>query len=258
MTLFHPRVIPLLLVNGSGLYKTIKFKDDRYIGDPINAVRIFNDKQADELCLIDIGNSRNPRDINFSLLADIASEAFMPLSYGGGVSSLSQVERLVASGFERVIVNSAFLTRPSLASEMVKAFGSSTIIAGIDVKADWLGRSQAVGRGPGSRPKVSPVQWAKQLEEMGVGEILLTSTDRDGTLSGFDLDLVRSVVASVNIPVIASGGASTVADFGGATRDAGASAVAAGSMFVFHGKHKAVLISYPTPEELRLVWSVGG
>lgn len=243
------RVIPCLLLSQGGLVKTVEFESPRYVGDPINAVRIFNDKEVDELVFLDIDATPSGNGPNFELLADIASETFMPLAYGGGVASLAQVKRLLALGIEKVIIGAAAENSPGFVSEIAGVVGSSSVVVSVDVRRNR--RMQCgvfVNRGR-QDCKQDPVSRARELERRGAGEILLNSIDRDGTQLGYDLDLIRQVSDAVSIPVVAVGGAGSLQHFRDAANQ-GASAVAAGSLFVFHGKHKAVLITYPDRKEL--------
>lgn len=246
---YRPRVIPCLLLAGSGLVKTQKFDRRVYLGDPINTVRIFNDKGADELMLLDIDASRKGRPPPFDVLADIASEAFMPLAYGGGIRDVEDVRSILRLGFEKVVINTAAAGDPGVIERAASAVGSSSIVASIDVRRPRLGRPQVVTRGGGDRVDVPPSDYARMVVERGAGEILLQSVDRDGTRSGYDTALIREVCPLVPVPVVACGGAGSLDDFKAAL-DAGASAVAAGSIFVFTGKHQAVLISYPGEEQV--------
>lgn len=248
-----PRVIPILLIKSDGLYKTRRFGKEKYVGDPVNAVKIFNEKEVDELSIVDMVAARRSSIPNFDLLRDIASEAFMPMSYGGGVSTTEVVHELVTLGYERVIVNSAAVRNPDLVTDIVDRFGASTLIASIDVRKDLLGRYRVYINGGQEKTGLTPADWAKELARRGAGEILLTSIDRDGEMAGYDLTLLEQVALSVPVPVIASGGAGHLEHFREAI-DAGASAVAAGSFFVFHGRHKAVLISYPPRRQLEALW----
>ena len=231
--------------------KTTGFSKPRYVGDPINAVRIFNDKEVDELVFLDITATREGREPPFDLLEEIATECFMPLCYGGGVRSIEHLRRLFALGIEKVAINSFATVSPEFLREAADAFGSSSVIASIDVKKDWRGRYRVVSHGATRRTNLTPAEFAVEMERQGAGEILLTSVDRDGTMSGYDLDLIRTVTSAVGIPVVACGGAGSVDDLAKAIRVAGASAAAAGSLFVFHGPHRAVLITYPGASELR-------
>ncbi|HVK54017.1 MAG TPA: AglZ/HisF2 family acetamidino modification protein [Burkholderiales bacterium] len=248
--MIQSRVIPCLLLKGCGLYKTIKFKNPVYIGDPINAVRIFNDKGVDELVILDIEASLTQRGPNFELIADIASEAFIPLCYGGGVRSIDDFTRLFKLGVEKVSLNSAAVNTPDLIESAAKKFGRQSIVVSIDAKKTLLGRYETYINSGRENAKMDPVAAAKRAEELGAGEILLYAMDRDGTMQGLDIPLINRVTEAVSIPVVASGGASSLKDIAAAVHQGGASAVAAGSMFVFQGKHKAVLITYPTEEEI--------
>ena len=245
------RVIPCLLLKGPGLYKSVKFKDPRYVGDPINAVRIFNEKEVDELIFLDIESAKNKTPINLSILRSIASECFMPLCYGGGIRSLQDIETLLKLGVEKVALNSETYENPMLVQEACNRFGGSTIVASIDYRRSVFGSYLCYSHSNSKNQNVKLLDRAKKLADWGVGEILLNNIDQDGTMAGFDLASIRSVTSAVNVPVIACGGAGSLADFRAAIHDSGASAVAAGSFFVFVGKHRAVLITYPNQADLR-------
>lgn len=249
--MFHrPRLIPCLLLSEGNLVKTRKFKDPVYLGDPINAVKIFSEKCVDELCIQDIEASKKGAGPDFDLLSEIATEAFMPLSYGGGITTVDQVRRLFRIGFEKVIFNTAWQDHPEVLREAAALFGSQSIIASIDVKQDLLRRSRCVTQ-DGIRPvEGTPVELAHNAEALGAGEILLNSVDRDGSMLGYDLKLVKSVAEAVNIPVIACGGAGGAQDMEAVLHQAGAHAAAAGSMYVFYGPRRAVLIHVPEEKEL--------
>ena len=247
--MLKPRVIPCLLLRGRGLYKTVKFADPKYVGDPVNAVKIFNEKEVDELLLLDITATNEKREPNYELIGDIAGECFMPLAYGGGVSSIEQIRKLHRVGVEKVSLNSAAFQDRKLVAESCDVFGSSSIVAAIDVKRTLFGRYEVWINAGRTNTKEDPVRYAEQLAKLGVGEILVNSIDRDGMMGGFDTSLLKSLAGAVDTPVIACGGAGTL-DHIREALGAGVSAVAAGSMFVFHGKHKAVLINYPAPAQL--------
>jgi imidazole glycerol-phosphate synthase subunit HisF len=244
-----PRVIPCLLLRGTGLVKTVKFGDPRYVGDIINAVRIFNDKEVDEIIILDIEAHAGRGRINWELVTKAAGEAFMPMCYGGGVRSVDEIKRLFKAGIEKVSINTGAHEDPSLVEAAAKTFGSQSIVAGIDVKKNLFGRYTVVSHGAERKQSTDVVAWARAVERAGAGELLLNSVDRDGTQSGYDLELVRQVAGAVSIPVIACGGAGKLEHFAQAIRS-GASAVAAGSLFVFHGPHRAVLITYPARADL--------
>jgi cyclase len=248
------RVIPTLLLRNGGLVKTVKFRDAKYVGDPINAVRIFNDKEVDELVFLDIAATAGGAEPNFDLLADIASEAFMPFGYGGGITSTAQVERLFALGVEKAILNTSAATNPRLVADAAAIAGSSSVVVSIDVRRSLLGKYSVFVRGGRDDIRRDPVQYAREMEDLGAGELIVQSIDRDGTQAGYDLDLVRRVAEAVTVPVIAAGGAGSMRHFREAA-DAGASGAAAGSFFVFHGKHRAVLITYPEYHELKSLFA---
>ncbi len=243
------RIIPCLLLRGRGLYKTVKFKDPRYVGDPINAVKIFNDKGVDELTILDIGASVEGREPDFALIESIVSEAFVPICYGGGVRTVDHFSRLFRLGVEKVSVNTAALDSTKLIAEAAARFGSQSVVASIDVKRTLLGGYNVYGRSGTSRSRHDPIELAKALQAAGAGELVISAIHKDGTMTGFDLQLTRSIVEAVDVPVVALGGAGNVAHLKEALAT-GASGAAAGSMFVFHGPHRAVLISYPSESEL--------
>jgi cyclase len=239
------RVIPVLLLRNMGLVKTVKFKDAKYVGDPINSVRIFNEKEVDELVFLDITATPEGRGPNFDLLQDIAGEAFMPMAYGGGLTTMDQVRRTFSLGFEKVILNTAGFACPNLITEAVSVYGAQSIVGCVDVRRTLLGRYELFTHSGAKRKIGSLLQHLARLVELGVGEILVNSIDRDGTQSGYDLKLLSEVSHAVSVPVIACGGAGSIDDFVAAVDEGGVSAVAAGSMFVFMGPHRAVLINYP-------------
>lgn len=249
------RVIPCLLLNGRGLVKTRRFRDPTYVGDPVNAVRIFNDKEVDELLLLDIGATRAGRGPQFDLIEDIAKECFMPLAYGGGVKDCATIGRLFALGVEKVALNTAAVERPELVQEAARRFGSQSIIVSVDVRKRLFGGHEVYAHAGTRRARTDPVAFARRMEEYGAGELLVHSIDRDGMMSGYDIELVRSIVESVSVPVIVCGGAGGLADFREAVKEGGASAVAAGSLFVFQGPHRAVLITYPEYRELEQLFA---
>ncbi|MDQ1296578.1 MAG: Imidazole glycerol-phosphate synthase [Bacteroidota bacterium] len=237
------RVIPCLLLRNKGLVKTIRFKESVYIGDPINAVRIFNEKEVDELVFLDIDATRNMKDPAFGFIRNIATECFMPFSYGGGIGSLQQIEEIIKSGAEKIIINTQAFLKRNFISEAVARFGSSTIVVSMDVKRKFIEGYQVYVKGGRQNTGIKPVDYARQMEDQGAGEIFITSIDRDGTMEGYDIELIKSITEAVSVPVIACGGAGNLNDLGLAVREGGASAVAAGSLFVFKGKRRAVLIT---------------
>ena len=230
--MLRTRVIPCLLLKDNGLVKTIKFRNPTYVGDPVNAVKIFNDKEVDELIFLDITASKEKKEPNFKLLSDIASECFMPLGYGGGISNLNEIEKLFHLGIEKVVLNThAFNT--TILKQAIEIFGSQSIVVSIDVKKHWLSKKQLVySLGGTKNAHYSPIEYAKKMEEIGVGEIIVNSIDHDGTMNGFDYELIKNISSNVKIPVVALGGAGSIEDLGKA-KEYGASAVSAGSLFIY-------------------------
>jgi cyclase len=235
---------------GSGLVKTVQFKKYTYIGDPINTVRILNEKEVDELMILDIAATREQRSPSLERIKEIAGESFMPAGYGGGIKTLQEIQDILCSGIEKVVINSSAASNPALITEAAKKFGRQSIVVSMDVKKNIF-RKSTVWTSSGRRNSgYEPVEYAKIMESMGAGELLLTSIERDGTFQGYDIPLIRCVADAVTVPVIACGGAQSIQDFVDAVTIGKASAVAAGSMFVFHGKNKGILINYPSQETL--------
>lgn len=249
--MFRARVIPCLLIRGTGLVKTRKFADPTYIGDPVNAIRIFSEKEVDELVILDIEASREGREPNYELIAEMAGEAFMPVAYGGGIRTLEQVRKLIRCGIEKVVINSATLQSTDVITAASEVFGSQAVVGAIDVKRGLLGGYKLMAKSGTVEIKTKLDEHARKLEQAGAGEIFVNNIERDGMMQGFDLEMIRSVARAVTVPVVACGGAGNLTHLSEAIQSGGASAVSAGSMFVFHGKHKAVLISYPKPDELK-------
>ncbi|MNK55088.1 Imidazole glycerol phosphate synthase subunit HisF [compost metagenome] len=250
MKMNKTRVIPVLLMLGEGLVKTIKFGNPKYIGDPINAVRIFNEKEVDELVFLDVEAGIKGEGPKFDLLSDIAEEAFMPMAYGGGISTLDQIKRLFGLGFEKVIINSIAYRELGLIKKAAAVFGSQSIVGAVDVRYAPSGEYELYSSSGRVREHVSLSDHLVRLTDAGVGEILINSIDRDGTLSGYDLALLKRTCSQVSVPVVACGGAGGIRHFVEAVEEAHVSAVAAGSLFVFVGPHRAVLITYPDRDVL--------
>ena len=248
--MLRTRVMPCLLLDNGSLVKTVKFKKYNYIGDPINAVRIYNEFKVDELILLDIKAGIESREPDYKLIEEIAGECFMPLTYGGGISDIRQIERLFQIGVEKVSINSAAYRNNTIIKEASENFGSQCIILSIDVKRNMFGKRKVCIDSGKKTTKTEPVSYAVKMQKLGAGEILLNSIDRDGTWKGYDIDLIKSVSDIVDIPVIACGGASCIDDLEKAVKDGGASAVAAGSMVVYQGKDLGVLINFPEREML--------
>jgi cyclase len=238
------RFIPCLLLKNSGLVKTKQFSKYKYIGDPINAIKIFNDKYVDEIIILDIEASKEKRGPNFTMLESLASECFIPLAYGGGISSLKEIEQLIQIGIEKIILNHSALHSNSFVSDAISYFGSSTIIGAIDVKKNIFGQQRVYDHVTKKNTSFTPVFVAKKYAELGVGEIFLNNVDLDGTMLGYDLNLIKEVSEVIQVSLIASGGASSKENMVQAIYH-GASAASAGALFVFQGPHNAVLINYP-------------
>lgn len=249
--MIETRVIPVLLLRQGGFYKTTKFAAPVYLGDPINILRIFNEKEVDEICVLDIEASRINKRVDLGFLKDLASECFMPLSYGGGISSVDQMKSIFYLGIEKIVLNTAFVRNPSLITEASKLFGAQSVVVSIDARKSFLGKYVVSSKCGTESVSDDVITLARKAEDLGAGEILLNSIDRDGTMQGYDLKLIKTVTEVLSIPVIACGGASSVQDFRAAVKDAGASAVSAGAMFVFYGPHRAVLINVPSRLEIR-------
>jgi len=247
--MYRSRVIPCLLLKNKGLYKTIKFKNPKYLGDPINTLRLFNGKEVDEVIVLDIAASINGGAPDLNYLKRLAGECFMPICYGGGVSTLKQVEDLYKIGIEKVSFNTVLYSKPDLIEEASKNFGAQSIVASIDFKKKLMGGYSVFVEGGTKDLKINPVEYAKKVEDLGVGEILINAIDHDGMMSGYDYNIIEKVSVSVSVPVIACGGAGSLKDCVDAVKS-GASAAAAGSLFVYYGLKKAVLINYPTQVEL--------
>lgn len=238
------RIIPVLLLRKGGLYKTTRFQKPQYVGDPINTVKIFNEKEADELILLDYSASKEKRGIDFPKIAQIAGEAFMPMAYGGGIRNLEDARQVFDSGFEKVVLNSALFGNLALVEQIASIYGAQAVVASVDVKKNLLGKLRVLTQSGTYNTGLRPLDWVKQLESAGIGEIMLTNIDHEGTWEGYDLGLIGAIAPQLQIPLIAHGGAGRFQDF----RDAasvGASAVAAGSLFVYQKKGMGVLISFP-------------
>jgi cyclase len=243
------RVIPCLLVYNGGLVKTVRFSNPKYIGDPINAVRIFNEKEVDELIVLDISASKEGREPNFELIEQLAGECFMPLCYGGGIQTIQQAQHIFALGVEKVALQSSAIEDISLIRKIADTFGSQSVVISVDIKRNWLGKRCLYMSKTG---KILSHSWQNYIEQMvtaGAGEVMINAVDRDGVMEGMDNDLIHEASISLSVPLIAVGGVGSLSDIKAAF-DAGASAVAAGSFFVFHGLHRAVLITYPSYQKL--------
>ena len=245
-----PRVIPCLLLRGEGLYKSKKFKDWKYVGDPRNAIRIFNQKEVDELILLDVEASREKKTIHWELIEECAGECFMPLAYGGAVRSPEIARRLVSLGIEKIVLNSTALVYPELIQEVSTTIGSCSTVVCIDVQRNWRGKAQVYNHCDRRQVSLDPAEWAKKAVQLGAGEIIIQSVDRDGCLNGYDLQLLQEITSIIPVPVTILGGCGSLQHCTEAWQG-GASGVAAGSWFVFQQPHQAVLITYPEYHKIR-------
>ncbi len=245
------RIIPVLTVDGSKLVKTVKFKKPNYLGDPINAIKIFNDKEVDEVVVLDITASKNNKDINFQLVEEMAGECFMPLAYGGGVKTFDHIQKLFSIGVEKVILNSVLETNIDLITKVANHYGAQSTVVALDIKKNIWGTPKVHFRSGKKSSNIKPIDFAQKVESAGAGEILINNIDRDGTFKGLDMELINSIATSVNIPVIACGGAHSIENIKDGIVCGGASAVAAGSLFAYKANNTAsILINYPSQEEL--------
>ncbi len=248
--MLRPRLIPCLLVQNQGLVKTRRFGEPKYVGDPINAVRIFNEKFVDELMVIDIDATVKGRDLDYRMIANLATECRMPLCYGGGVGNSEQIERIIGLGVEKVAVSSAALARPALIEEAAVRVGSQSVVVVLDVrKGGLLRRSEIVTHNGTRKTGIDPADFVREATERGAGEIVINSVDRDGMMEGYDLDLVERLRRETSLPITVLGGAGSLDHIAELWQAQGLIGAAAGSLFVFKGKYRAVLINYPNPDE---------
>jgi len=243
--MFRPRIIPVLLLNKDHLVKSTNFKDYRYIGDPINAVRIFNEFMADELVFLDVSATKNNRSISLDVIKDIGEEANMPFCVGGGIKELSQIREIISAGAEKVIIGSHAVTNPDFVRKASDEFGASTITVCIDVKKKMFGKEQVWTVNGTKASGLDPLQFAQLMEQNGAGEIIVQSIERDGKMLGYDVSLLKKISENVDIPTVALGGAGNLNDLKNAYTEAHVTGLAAGSLFVYYGKNKGVLINYP-------------
>ena len=249
--MFRPRIIPVLLLRNNGLVKTIKFNRHRYIGDPINTVKIFNDLKADELVFLDISATRENRVVSVDFVKKVGEEANMPFAVGGGVKSLEDIRMLINAGAEKVIINTAAARNPNFIKKAADTFGSSTIVVCIDVKKNLFGKLKSWSLNGKKSMEYTPDEFSKLIEKKGAGEIILQSISNDGVMNGYDLKLLKNISDNVTVPIVALGGARNLSDISEAYNLTNCTGFAAGSMFVYHGPRKGVLINYPTREEIR-------
>ena len=247
--MFRPRIIPVLLLKNLSLVKSVQFKGHKYIGDPINAVRIFNDSKADELVFLDIEASRNDRLISLDFVRDVGEEANMPFAVGGGIRTIEDIKSIISAGAEKVVINTGAARNPDFIREASETFGSSTIVVCIDVKNQMFKGQKTWITGGGKATAFNPVEFARMMEQQGAGELIIQSIERDGMMQGYDIELVKSISTAVSVPVIALGGAGKKQDMERVYRGGHANGLAAGSLFVYQGSNRGVLVNYPEKSE---------
>lgn len=248
--MLRPRIIPCLLVKNSGLVKTVNFANSKYVGDPVNAVKIFNEKEVDELIVLDIDATVQNREPDYGLIRNLAAECRMPLCYGGGVKTVEQVDKIISLGVEKVAISSAAVAEAEIVSRISAVVGSQSVVIVIDVKKSRLPGGYEIWTANGTKPTgKSPSDFARNMEQVGAGEIVVNSIDCDGVMKGYDMELVRTMRESVSLPITVLGGAGSLKDIGGLIKEFGIVGAAAGSLFVFKGIYRAVLINYPSRSE---------
>lgn len=248
--MFRPRIIPVLLLKDSALVKSVKFKDHKYIGDPINAVRIFNELKADELVFLDTEASKNNRLISLDFVKDVGEEADMPFAVGGGIKSVEDIKAVINAGAEKAVINTAAAQNPDFIRQAAEIFGSSTIVVCIDVKKNIFRKQKTLILSGSKSTSYSPIEFAQLMEEKGAGEIIIQSIEKDGTMTGYDIELIESISTAVSLPVVALGGAGKNEDLVNAFKKGYANGLAAGSLFVYQSAQRGVLINYPAKDHL--------
>jgi imidazole glycerol-phosphate synthase subunit HisF len=248
--MLRPRIIPCLLVQNKGLVKTVKFGDPKYVGDPINAVRIFNEKEVDELMVIDIDATAQNREPDYKMIQNLAAECRMPLCYGGGIKTVEQAQKIFSLGVEKIAISSLAVNSPEIITEIAKRVGNQSVIVVIDVKKrGLLGKYEVHTHNGSKKTGIDPTIFASQVQELGAGEIVVNSIDQDGLMKGYDFNIIDKIRKVITIPMTVLGGAGTIDDIGKLIKKHGIIGAAAGSLFVFKGKYRAVLINYPNPSE---------
>jgi len=247
--MLYPRIIPCLLVHNKGLVKTVKFKEGKYVGDPINAVKIFNEKEVDELMVLDIDATKAGREPDYKMIENLAVECRMPLCYGGGIKTAEQAEKIFSLGVEKIAISSAVIDNPSIVKELAQKVGTQSVVVVLDVKKKMFGGYEVVTHNATKKTGIDPVKLTQELEELGIGEIVINSVDNDGVMKGYDFNIIDKIKEIATVPMTVLGGAGSIADIGAMIKKHGIIGVAAGSLFVFKGKYKAVLISYPKHDE---------
>jgi len=247
--MLRPRIIPCLLVHNKGLVKTVQFKDPKYVGDPINAVRIFNEKECDELMVVDIDATAENREPDYKMIENLASECRMPLCYGGGIKTVEQAQRIFALGVEKIAISSVALTNPGLITDIAGRVGSQSVVVVLDVKKKFLGGYELYTHNAKKATGINPFEFAAKVEQLGAGEIVVNSIDQDGMMKGYDMSLAEKMRKATSLPLTVLGGAGSLQDIGKLVQAYQIIGAAAGSLFVFKGVYKAVLINYPNWEE---------
>lgn len=254
--MLRPRIIPSLLVHDDGLVKTVNFKDPKYVGDPINAVKIFNEKEVDELAVFDIDASALGKEPNYYLIERLASQSRMPLCYGGGVKTVEQAQRIFGLGIEKIALSSAVIKNPDLITQIAERVGSQSVIVVLDVKKKLFGGYEIYTHNGKKSTNIDPIKFAAEVQKLGAGEVIINSIDGDGVMKGYDIGLIKKIREKISVPMTVLGGAGSLDDIGALIKEFGIIGASAGSLFVFKGKYKAVLINYPTPaEKLSLIKS---
>ena len=253
--MLYPRIIPSLLVHKKGLVKTVRFKDPKYLGDPINAVKIFNEKEVDELFVVDIDASTNSQEPDYKMIENIATECRMPLCYGGGIKTVEQALHIFSLGVEKIAISSLAIEKPSIIRLLAERVGNQSIVVVLDVKKNTFRNKYELFIHNGKKSTgINPFDFSAKIEQLGAGEIVLNSIDQDGVMKGYDTNLIQKIREVISIPLTVLGGAGTIEDIGGIIKENGIIGVGAGSLFVFKGKYKAVLINYPTSTEKELIF----
>lgn len=254
--MLRPRILPSLLIHENGLVKTVNFKNPKYVGDPINAVKIFNEKEVDELAVFDIDATVLGKEPNYSLIERLASQSMMPLCYGGGVKTVEQAQRIFSLGIEKIALSSAVLQNPQLITEIADRVGAQSVIVVLDVKKKLLGGYEVYTHNGKKATGINPFKFVEEAQKLGAGEIVINSIDKDGQMKGYDLDLIAKIREKISLPMTVLGGAGSLQDIEKVIEQHGVIGVAAGSLFVFKGPYKAVLINYPTQLEKDMIFKL--
>ena len=254
--MLRPRIIPSLLLHDKGLVKTVNFKSPKYVGDPINAVRIFNEKEADELAFFDIDATVLDKEPDYILIEKIANQSRMPLCYGGGVKTVEQAQRIFGLGIEKIALSSAVIQSPQLVTQIADRVGSQSVIVVLDIKKKLLGGYEIYTHNGKQSTGINPITFAKELEQLGAGELIINSIDQDGLMKGYDMNLIDKIAEAISIPLTVLGGAGSISDIEKVIDKHGVIGVSAGSLFVFKGPYKAVLINYPTQSEKNRIFKI--